>query len=411
VKVEIEYIDPDDLNPAPYNPRRASDEALKRLAGLMDVHGFIDPVIARKEDGLVIGGHQRLKANKLRANPDATVPVVFLAGVSDTRAKALNIALNNQEAQGEYDMPMLADLLQDIDTGEFEVPEFTAFSEDDIAGLMHGLDEHRVEEDEAPGLQGDAVSRTGDLWLMGEHRLLCGDSTSADDADALMGGDVANMMWTDPPYGVSYVGKTKDALTIENDGADGLSMLLSGAFAVANRVLNAGAPVYIARPPGVLSVEFGAAFVAAGWHFHEELQWVKDTMVLGHSDYHLRHETVIYGWTDGANHPWYAGRAETSVFEIARPKASPDHPTGKPVALVIAHMGNSSKAGDIVLEPFSGSGTTIIACEQLNRKCHAIEIDPRYVDVAVRRWQNLTGKDATLDGDGRTFAEIEAERA
>ncbi|MCK4625067.1 MAG: ParB N-terminal domain-containing protein [Phycisphaerae bacterium] len=185
--VKIEYIAPDKLNPAPYNPRTITDDALARLVKLLDAHGFVDPVIARREDNLLIGGHQRLKANALRSKPDAKVPVVYLEGLSDAKCKALNLALNNPSAQGEFDYPKLADALQDIDTGEFDIPSFTAFSADDIAGLMHGLDEHLV-EDEAPELLEDAVSETGDLWLLSDHRLLCGDSTKAEDVERVMGG-------------------------------------------------------------------------------------------------------------------------------------------------------------------------------------------------------------------------------
>ncbi len=243
-------------------------------------------------------------------------------------------------------------------------------------------------------------SRRGDLWLLGDHRLLVGDSTIAEDMARLMDGAPAAMMWTDPPYGVSYVGKTKDAMEIANDDAEGLPALLRGAWTAVSPALAAGAPFYIAHSAGPLSVAFANSVVAAGWRIHETLVWVKDSMVVGHSDYHYRHEAILYGWLPGpgrsgrGNHEgrrWYGGNAETSVFEIPRPKASPDHPTMKPVELVERQVSNSSQASDIVLDPFLGSGTTLIACERLGRRCYGIEIEPRFCDTIIARWEEHTG--------------------
>ena len=197
-------------------------------------------------------------------------------------------------------------------------------------------------------------------------------------------------MWSDPPYGVLYTGKTKDALTIENDDAAGLPGLLSAAFGTADEVLAEGAPIYIAHPPGALSVVFGQCFLGVGWHLHETLVWVKNSMVLGHSDYHYKHEPILYGWK-GANRRWYAGRDQVSVFEVDRPSRSEEHPTMKPVDLIIAHLQNSTRRGDLVLEPFAGSGSTIIACESLSRCARAVEIEPRYAAVCLKRWADMTG--------------------
>jgi DNA modification methylase len=258
-----------------------------------------------------------------------------------------------------------------------------------------------TDPDHVPPVPEEPTTRTGDLWLLGEHRLLCGDSTKAEHVARLMDGVQAAMIWTDPPYGVGYVGGT--GLTIANDGAEGLPALLRGVWAAVSPALAPGAPFYIAHPAGPLSVPFANTLVDAGWRIHETLVWVKDAMVLGHSDYHYRHEPILYGWLPGPGRSgrgrhegsrWFGGKAETSVFEIPRPKASPDHPTAKPVALVERQVANSSGARDIVLEPFSGSGTTLIACERLGRRCYALELEPRYVDVAVRRWELFTGREA-----------------
>jgi DNA modification methylase len=227
------------------------------------------------------------------------------------------------------------------------------------------------------------------------HRLLCGDATSAEDVARLMGDAKAAVLWTDPPYGVDYVGKTADALTLENDHRGRLADLLAQAFTTLDAVLADGAAVYVAHPAGGQCLVFGNAFVAGGWRFRQDLVWVKDTMVLGHSDYHYRHEGIYYGHRsagDGrpgrGDHPgshWVGGHAKTSVFEIERPKRSEEHPTIKPAELVLAQITNHGQTGDVVLDGFVGSGTAIVAAEQAARLCCALEIDPAYVAVILER--------------------------
>jgi DNA modification methylase len=213
------------------------------------------------------------------------------------------------------------------------------------------------------------------------------------------------MMWTDPPYGVEYVGKTKRALTIEGDGAEGLSALLRESFALATEALAPGAPIYVAHPPGARSLDFVQAFVAAGWRLHQGLVWAKNTIVLGHSDYHYAHEPILYGYTPGAGRPgrgdhagsrWYGDNSQSSLLTYDKPPSSTEHPTGKPVGLVEQCVSNSTRPGDVVLDPFAGSGSTLIACENLHRRCYAMEIDPGYCDVIVDRWERHTNRTATL---------------
>jgi len=214
--------------------------------------------------------------------------------------------------------------------------------------------------------------------------------------EAMLGGDRADCMWTDPPYGVNYTGKTKDALTISNDGADDLPSLLAGAYAVATAALKPGSAVYVAHPPGGLHRVFLEAFFAAGWKFHEGLVWDKGTMVLGHSDYHFRHEPIMYGYTAGEGRRgrggagWYGDNSQTSVFEIPKPSRSEDHPTMKPVALVTAMLANSCPRKGLVYEPFGGSGTTLIAAHELGMRAAVVELDPRYADVILRRAEAFT---------------------
>lgn len=230
----------------------------------------------------------------------------------------------------------------------------------------------------------------GQLWQLGQSRLICGDCTDPAIVAALMGTEKAVCMWTDPPYGVSYVGKTKDALRIQNDKEKDIPTLLQQSFTLANQYLENGSPVYVTYPQGRQQVHFIQAFLNTGWLFHESLIWVKDLMVLGHSDYHLKHEPILYGWK-GKNRRWYAGRNQVSVFAVRRPRKNTLHPTMKPIELVEVHLKNSTQPGDIVYDPFCGSGTTLIACEIFKRRGRGIEISPDYVAATLERWHGMTG--------------------
>jgi DNA modification methylase len=258
-----------------------------------------------------------------------------------------------------------------------------------------------ADPDTVPERPASPITRSGDLWLLGFHRLLCGDATNARDVVRLLDCARAAILWTDPPYGVSYVGKTADALTIANDDAGRLEGLLRSAFTVVHDVLVAGAPFYIAHPAGPLSLTFQQVVTDLGWRIRQTLVWVKDSLVFGHSDYHFRHEPILFGYLPGGQGRrgrggggWYVDDDETTVFEVPRPKVSPDHPTSKPVALITAMLVNSTRSGDLVLDPFAGSGSTLIACEERGRRCAALDLDPRYCDVIVRRWEDLTGETA-----------------
>ena len=244
-------------------------------------------------------------------------------------------------------------------------------------------------------------SKRGDLWIIGDHRVLCGDATDAKDMRRLMAGAKTDAMWTDPPYGVDYVGKTARGLRIAGDAAEGLEELLHRAFAQAAAALGPGAAIYVAHPAGQRSVAFLQAFLAQGWRLHQTLVWVKDSMVLGHGDYHYRHESVAYGYAPGGGRRgrggrgWYGGNDQSSVMEIPRPKASRDHPTVKPVELIRRCLANSTRVGQRVLDPFCGSGSTLVASHLLARRGYGLEVDPAYCDVAVARLEGLTGLTAT----------------
>lgn len=376
------------------NPRRISDASLAALkASLTADPGFLwlRPILALK-DGTVFAGNQRLTA--ARALGWKEVPCIQ----EDIPEQLMHErAIKDNNEYGEWEPQALNELLAGITLPTIDL----GFSADELERLLRGLapKEGKTDPDNIPEVD-EPFTKYGDLWLLGEHRVLCGDSTKESQYSNL------DCMWTDPPYGVSYTGKTKDAMKIQNDGEEGLPKLLADTFAIVNQILVDGAPIYIARPSGRLAYEFTGAFINAGWQFHQELQWCKDSMVLGHSDYHLQHETIMYGWKsrDGGrsgrgNHEgtrWHGGNDQTSIFNIPRPKRSTEHPTSKPVELVLQQVRNSTAQNETVYDPFLGSGTTLIACEQLGRKCYGVEIEPKYVDVIVRRWELFTGRKAEL---------------
>lgn len=380
---ELRRVKASSLHPHPLNWRTHGKAQRAAIAGVLEEIGYADALLARElPDGSLqlIDGHLRAEST-----PDLEVPVLVL-DVDEREAAKLLATLDPLAGMAGADAEQLEALLKDVGTDSEALRRLL-----DATAREAGLepDGGSVAQDDAPPAPDAAVSQPGDLWQLGPHRLLCGDSSKAEDVARAMGGSAAAMLWTDPPYGVEYEGGT--GLTIQNDTAKALPELLRAAFGAASSVLVAGAPVYVAHPAGALSLVFGQAFVSAGWHLHETLVWVKDSLVLGHSDYHYRHEPILYGWKEGGSRPWLTGRSESSVFEIARPKASPDHPTSKPVELVASHMRNSSKPNAIVLDLFGGSGTTLVAAQHLGRRCVSIEIEPRYVDVIVKRYQLLTG--------------------
>lgn len=318
---------------------------------------------------------------------------VVIVDVDDDQARRIVLADNRTSDLGTYDDALLADLLSDA--GDLFGTGFTNIDLDHL--IASTAPPVEVDEDDAPALPEDPVTQEGDVWVLGKHRLVCGDSTSEDAWAALMGEEVADAMWTDPPYGVEYVGKTKDALTIQNDGAAGLSSLLAGSFTQAAAHLKPGAPFYIAHADSE-RITFETQAREAGLQVRQNLVWVKNSLVMGRSDYHYKHEPILYGFREGGDgrlgrggKRWFGDNAQTTVLEFDRPTRSAEHPTMKPVALVEYCLNNSMPRRGIVLEPFGGSGSTLIASEQTGRAARVIELDPRFCDVIVRRWEKLTG--------------------
>jgi site-specific DNA-methyltransferase (adenine-specific) len=346
---------------------------------------------------------------------------------TDQAARELAIADNRAaEVSLEWDAATLQEL--DIDLAQFWTPEELAKLDGNgalIAALLG-------DENDVPEVPAEPVTQLGDLYTLGDHRLLCGDATSATDVGRLMNGEQARCMWTDPPYGVEYKGGTKQKLEILNDTAEGLAGLLAGAFAAASEVLEPGAAIYVAHPAGPLSVTFGQEFLAAGWRLHQTIIWDKGGMVLGHSDYHYAHEPIYYGMTqragktgksgkyhdahDGIHYGytpgtgrngrgskgWFGNDSQRSVLSYPKPQRSESHPTMKPVGLVEQCLGNSTAAGSIVLDLFGGSGTTLIAAQKMGRAARLMELGPGYCDVIVARWEQATGRKAERAARAKT---------
>jgi DNA modification methylase len=390
VNVEIRPIK--GIGLAKYNPRKISDQALDSLVQSIERFGFVDPVIVNDRTGILVGGHQRLKAAKKLGLKD--VPVVAV-NLDEAEEKALNVALN--KISGEWDLELLRGVLEDVQASGLDL-SLTGFTEDEWQAMggtpspVQGL----TDPEEVPELpeEAEAITKPGDLWILGEHRLLCGDSTKAEDVALVMDGAKADMLLTDPPYGVSYVGKTKDALKVENDelGEKDLTALVVAAFDNAEANCRAGAYWYATVPAGPLHILFADDWKRRGI-LRQIMVWAKDSMVLGHSEYHYQHEPILFGWMPGDRHK-NSDRTRTTLWKYDRPKANREHPTMKPVALWSQAVNDGSRVGEVVYDPFLGSGTTLIAAEQLGRKCYGLEISPKYCDVIVKRWEQFTGKKA-----------------
>jgi hypothetical protein len=382
-----------ELIPNPENWRRHPEPQRQALRAVLEQIGYADALLARQSpEGLIlIDGHLRSSLD-----PDAEVPVLIL-DVSEDEARTLLAVLDPLAGMAVADERALAELLADA-----IIPEGALLQE--LARLAGGvLREGVADPEEIPGRPRTSRVKRGERWCLGPHRLACADARSGEALRALLGGERAEVLWTDPPYGVGYVGKTRESLRIEGDHLQGLAELLEASFAAADGVLAPGARLYVAHPSGPSLLSFARAFCAAGWDLRQDLVWVKDSMVLGHADYHFRHEGVFYGYKPGesrhgrGHRGWWGGNDQTTVFEVPRPRASREHPTAKPVELIDAQLRNSSLPGAIVLDPFAGSGSTLIACEQLGRRCAAVEIDPSYCEVILRRWEAFAGQAAVRD--------------
>jgi site-specific DNA-methyltransferase (adenine-specific) len=332
------------------------------------------------------------------------LPAVEASHLTDAQRRAYIIADNKLALNAGWDDEMLRVEFAELTEAGFDL-DLTGFSLDEIGALqIEEIPPGLTDEDAVPEVPVQPVTVEGDVWLLGRHRLMCGDSTSIDALEKLCGGQAVDMWLTDPPYNVAYEGKTKDALTIKNDkmGDDSFRQFLRDAYVAADAVMKAGAVFYIWHAD-LEGYNFRGAANDAGWKVRQCLIWEKQTLVMGRQDYHWKHEPCLYGWKEGAGHLWAADRKQTTILKFDRPSRSAEHPTMKPVALFEYQLLNNTKGGDIVLDSFGGSGTTMLAAEKNGRVSRLMELDPKYVDVIIKRWQDFTGKTATLEATGETF--------
>ena len=396
------------LLPYARNARTHSDEQVAQIAASIAEFGFTNPILAGA-DGVIVAGHGRLAAaHKLGL---ALVPVVVLEHLSPTQRRALVIADNRIAENAGWDEAMLRIELVTLQDDDFDV-SLTGFDADALADLLadeDGNGDGETDDDAVPEITETPISRPGDVWVLGGHRLLCGDSTKAECFEQLLQGAQVDMVFTDPPYNVNYANTAKDKMrgtnrAILNDNlGDGFYDFLLAALTPT--IANCRGGIYVAMSSSELDV-LQSAFREAGGKWSTFVIWAKNTFTLGRSDYQRQYEPILYGWPEGATRHWCGDRDQSDVWQIKKPHKNDLHPTMKPVELVERAIRNSSRPGNVVLDPFGGSGTTLIAAEKSGRLARLIELDPKYVDVIVRRWQGWTGKQATRQSDGLAFDDL-----
>ena len=407
----IEKIKVERLLPADYNPRKdlkPGDAEYEKLKHSIEQFGYVEPVIWNKTTGRVVGGHQRLK---VLLDMGITEVECVVVEMDEEKEKALNIALN--KISGEWDKDKLALLISDLQGTDFDV-SLTGFEPAEIDALFKDTLKDGVKEDDFDvdaELQKPTVTRPGDVWTLGRHRLVCGDSTKAETFDLLMAGKKANLVVTDPPYNVNYEGS---AGKIKNDNmADGAFYnFLLAAFKNTEAAMADDASIYVFHAD-TEGLNFRRAFADAGFYLSGTCIWKKQSLVLGRSPYQWQHEPVLFGWKKKGKHQWYTGRKESTIWEFDKPKKNGDHPTMKPIPLLAYPIQNSSMANSVVLDPFGGSGSTLIACEQTDRICYTIELDEKFCDVIVKRYIEQVGSDAevSVQRDGLTYQYAEVAAA
>lgn len=403
-KLQVTYKPVSDLIPYANNSRTHSDEQVTQVAASIKEFGFTNPILIDEKNG-IIAGHGRLMAAKKLGLEQ--VPTITLEGLTDAQRKAYVIADNKLALNSGWDNELLSLEIEQLKGLDFDI-DLLGFDKDELADLLPEIEElPDGDEDEVPEPQDDPVSKLGDVWQLGNHRLMCGDSTSIDAMQKLMDGSLADMWLTDPPYNVNYQGGTKDALTIQNDNMadDDFRQFLRDCYVTADTVMKAGGVFYIWHADSE-GFNFRGAAKDAGWKVRQCLIWNKSTLVMGRQDYHWKHEPCLYGWKDGAGHLWASDRKQTTVINFDKPRRNGEHPTMKPVELFEYCILNNTKGSDVVLDSFGGSGTTLIACEKNGRQARIMELDPKYADVIIKRFQEYSDKEAIHIESGKTYNEL-----
>ena len=408
--IQVEWLDVAEVTPYARNSRTHSDEQVAQVAASIKEFGWTNPILI-DESGTIIAGHGRLMAAQ-RLGADK-VPTIMLGHLTDAQKRAYVIADNKLALNAGWDQELLAIEVEELLGEGFDL-DLTGFGEDEINSLLaeaNKVEDGLTDADDAPEVPEIPVTATGDVWVLGRHRVICGDATVQTDIEKLMNGQLADMLLTDPPYNVDYTGKTKDALKIQNDvmSDTGFRQFLCDSFATADTVMKQGAVFYIWHADSE-GYNFRGACFDVDWEVRQCLIWDKDVMVMGRQDYHWKHEPCLYGWKKGAAHLWASDRKQTTILRFDRPKRNDVHPTMKPVDLIEYQILNNTKGADIVLDVFGGSGSTLIAAEKSGRNAYIAELDEKYVDVIVKRWQDFTGQDAVHEESGQTFNGISQQK-
>jgi DNA modification methylase len=394
------------LIPYTRNPRQIPQIAIDKVAASIQEFGFRQPIVADSKRVIIVGHVRLLAAQKLGLTE---VPVHVATGLTAAQVNAYRLTDNRTNEEASWDMETLALELAELKLDEFDL-DLTGFNMDEIDELLAEHSEGLTDEDEAPAVQEVAISKPGDLWILGNHRLLCGDSTSIDAVRQLMDGQKADLVFTDPPYNVDYEGYTEEKLKIHGDKMTPgqFQEFLASVFSSYVMALKPGGSMYVCHPSS-WQREFQGALESSDFAVRCQIIWAKNTFAWGFGRYKFQHEPIFYCHRKGQSDPWYGDKSQSTLWQEKKPAANRLHPTMKPVELIERALVNSSKAGDLVLDLFGGSGSTLIACEKIGRSSRQMELDPKYCDVIVKRWQEFTGKAAHLE-DGGTFAEVEIER-
>jgi DNA modification methylase len=405
----IEHWPLDKLIPYDRNPRTHSDAQVAQIAASIAEFGFNNPILVDTGAGIIAGHGRLLAARKLQLKE---VPVIVLDHLSESQKRAYILADNRLAENAGWDEELLRLELAALQDEDFNL-DLIGFDDQELVRLLTEQEAAQglTDEDAVPELPQTPVSALGDLWLLGNHKLFVGDATAPADIDRLIAGDAADLVFTDPPYNVDYEGYTEERLKIKGDrmsDAD-FKQFLENAFRSYRTVLKAGASLYTCHSSS-WQREFQNALEASGFEIRCQIIWAKNTFAWGFGRYKFQHEPIFYAHVAGQKDSWYGDKSQSTLWQEKKPAANRLHPTAKPIELIERALINSSKSGDLAVDLFGGSGSTLIACERRGRKARLMEIDPRYADVIVRRWQEFTSKHAALEGDGRTFDEIARER-
>ena len=388
----VENIDINLLKPYSNNPRKLTQKAIEKVAQSLKEIGFRQPIVVDANNTIVVG-HTRYQASRKLGY--TTVPITKINNLTQEQINAYRIADNRTNEEAEWDDELLALEIKDLEMKDFNL-ELTGMNKPELDELLFQEKQGNTDDDEVPETPEEPITKPGDIWQLGKHRIICGDSTLPETYQKLLADKKVDLYLTDPPYNVAYVGKTKDALTIQNDkqSDDQFQEFLKNAFTHATDYLKLGGSFYIwhSDSEGLL---FRLAVNDANLKLRQTLIWSKNTMVMGRQDYQWQHEPCLYGWKEGASHTWYSDRKQTTILNFERPTSSKLHPTMKPVKLISYLINNSTKQEDLVLDSFLGSGSTLIACEKLQRICYGIELDPKYCDVIIKRWEQWANAKAT----------------